>query len=222
MDQNDSRNNNYYLEQAKKQQQNKTVSIPVLIVSIVLTALIAFQMAFMVLNTEHTLELDKTKERVDKFGVLLEALEFFDENYVYEIDEKTLIEHMLYAFGGQDIYSAYYTAEEFKEMTSASQGEASGVGIYIAGTMTTMEVTYVIKDSPAEKAGLKMGDKIIAINGQKVSDIGYNQAAYLLMGQTGSTVVITVLRNGEKLDIPVVRGNYTPETVIFSAKCCAV
>ena len=172
MNQNDSRNNNYYLEQAWKPQQKKTVSIPVLIVAIVLTALIAFQMAFVVLNIEHTLELNKTKERVRNFSVLLEALEFFDENCVYEIDEKTLIQYMLYAFGSQDTYSMYYTPEEFNEMISSSRGEASGIGIYITGTATTIEVTYVITDSPAEKAGMKMGDKIIAVNNQKVSEIG--------------------------------------------------
>lgn len=216
MNQNDSRNNNYYLEQAWKPQQKKTVSIPVLIVSIVLTALIAFQMAFVVLNIEHTLELNKTKERVRNFGVLLEALEFFDENYVYEIDEKTLIEHMLYAFGGQDMYSTYYTPEEFNEMISSSQGEASGIGVYITGTATTMEVTYVITDSPAQKAGMKMGDKIIAVDGQKVSEVGYNQTMNLIVGQLGTTVVITVSRNGEIIDLPVVRGNYVSETVIFS------
>jgi carboxyl-terminal processing protease len=123
---------------------------------------------------------------------------------------------MLFAFGGQDMYSTYYTYEEFEELIASSQGEAKGIGVYITGTNTAMTVTYVMKDSPAQKAGILAGDEIVEVDGQKVADIGYNEATNLVIGENGTAVVLTVNRNGQNIDISVIRGDYTPETVLYN------
>lgn len=194
----------------------RKVSLALTIVLVIFTALITFQTTYVVLSIRHTFELNKTKNQVGKFSVLLEALDFFDQNYIYDIDEDLLIDHMLFAFGGQDMYSTYYTYEEFEELIASSQGEAKGIGVYITGTNTAMTVTYVMKDSPAQKAGILAGDEIVAVDGQKVADIGYNEATNLVVGENGTAVVLTVKRNGQNIDISVIRGDYTPETVLYN------
>lgn len=193
-----------------------SVSIPTLILLLVLTALITFQTTYVVLNVKHTLEITKTKAQMGEFGVLLEAYEIFGENCIYDLDGKTLSELMLSAFRAQDQYSSYYTAEEFAEMLSSSQGEAKGIGIYISGTGTTMVVNYVMENSPAASAGVKAGDEVLAIDGHLISEIGYTAATDLVLGKEGTNVVLTILRNGEKKDITVTRGKYTPQTVLYS------
>lgn len=193
-----------------------TVSIPMMIVLLLFTALLTFQTTFVVLKINHTLEMTKMKTALGKFSVLLEAYELFGDEYVYNIDADALIDEMLSAFNSQDRYSAYYNFEEYKEMINSSQGSAKGIGVYIAGTETTITVTYVMPGSPAERAGLKAGDSIVAVDGQKVADVGYDKAADLVSGENGTTVMLTILRGGDEMNIGVVRGDYTAYTVIHS------
>lgn len=216
MNRNEDTNMNQGINAQTKPKEPRKVSLALTIVLVIFTALITFQTTYVVLSIRHTFELNKTKNQVGKFSVLLEALDFFDQNYIYDIDEDLLIDHMLFAFGGQDMYSTYYTYEEFEELIASSQGEAKGIGVYITGTNTAMTVTYVMKDSPAQKAGMLAGDEIVAVDGQKVADIGYNEATNLVIGENGTAVVLTVNRNGQNIDISVIRGDYTPETVLYN------
>ncbi len=222
MNQNENKNENsalggdVYVPTQKAQKQPHTVSVPMTIVLVLLAMLITFQTTYVVLTVKHTLELTKTKSTVGNFSVLMEAMGYYDENYLYEIDEDTLIDHMLSAFGGQDKYSTYYTREEFMEMIASGNGNAKGVGVYVSGTTTSMVITYVMSDSPAETAGLRVNDEVLAIDGAYVSQIGYTEAVARVAGEAGTNVVLTVLRDGKEMDITVTRGEYTPETVIYS------
>ena len=171
---------------AVKKKKPITVSLPVMIVSVLLAALITFQTTFVVLNIKHTLELTKTKAAINKFQVLLEAYEIFGDKFIYDIDIDELINKMLDSFGAQDKYSSYYTYEEYLQMLLESKGNSQGIGVYITGSATTMMVTFVMPNSPAEAAGLLAGDEIIAIDGNKVADVGYNTAVDLVVGKSGT------------------------------------
>ncbi len=222
MNQNENKNENstpeggVYTAPVKVQKQPRTVSVPMTIVLILLAMLITFQTTYVVLTVKHTLEQTKTKATVGKFQVLMEALGYYDENYLYEIDEDTLIDHMLAVFNGQDKYSTYYTREEFAEMIASGNGNAKGVGVYVTGTTTSMTITHVMKGSPAEQAGILKNDKVIAVDGAYISDIGYTEAVARVAGEDGTSVVLTVLRDGKEMQFSVTRGDYTPETVLYS------
>ena len=70
-----------------------------------------------------------------------------------------------------------------------------------------------MKDGPASKADLKAGDIIVAIDGQDVLTLGYEVAVDMVKGEIGSSADFTVLRGEETLNVTVIRGNYTAETV---------
>jgi carboxyl-terminal processing protease len=70
--------------------------------------------------------------------------------------------------------------------------------------------------SPAETAGVKAGDKITAVNGVLVSEVGYNAAVNMVAGENGTPVTLKVERDGTEQDITVIRGDYTAYTVIHS------
>ena len=194
----------------------RTVSLPFAILLILLTALLTFQTTFVVLSIKHKLELTKAKVAIGKFQLLAEAYEVFGDEYIYDIDVEQLVDDMLHAFNAQDKYSAYYTFEEYLQMVAGSNGSAKGIGIYISGTESTIIVTYVMPGAPAETAGIKAGDEIIAVNGILVKDVGYNAAVNMVSGENGTQVTLKILRDGQEMEINVTRGNYTPYTVIHS------
>ena len=199
-----------------QKKKERTVSLPIVILLVLLTALLTFQTTFVTLSIKHNLELTKTKAAINKFQVLAEAYELFGEEYIYNIDIDTLVDDMLHAFNAQDKYSAYYSLEEYLAMLAGSQGSAKGIGVYVSGTETSIVVTYVMPGSPAETAGVKAGDKITAVNGVLVSEVGYNAAVNMVAGENGTPVTLTVERDGTEQDITVIRGDYTAYTVIHS------
>lgn len=194
----------------------RTVSLPFAILLILLTALLTFQTTFVALSIKHKLELTEAKAAIGKFQLLAEAYELFGDEYIYDIDVEQLVDDMLHAFNAQDKYSAYYTLEEYLQMMAGSRGSAKGIGVYVSGTETSIVVTYVMPGAPAETAGIKAGDEIIAVNGMLVKDVGYNAAVNMVAGENGTQVMLKVLRGGQEMEIAVTRGDYTPYTVIHS------
>ena len=193
-----------------------TVSLPFAILLILLTALLTFQTTFVTLSIKHKLELAEAKTAIGKFQLLAEAYELFGDEYIYDIDIETLVNDMLHAFNAQDKYSAYYTLEEYLQMAAGSRGSAKGIGVYISGTETSITVTYVMPGAPAETAGIKAGDEIVAVNGISVKEVGYNAAVNMVSGENGTQVMLTIIRDGKEMEIAVIRGNYIPYTVIHS------
>jgi len=199
-----------------KKKKERTVSLPLTILLVLLTALLTFQTTFVTLSIKHNLELTKAKAAINKFQILAEAYELFGDEYIYNIDIDTLVDDMLHAFNAQDKYSAYYSLEEYLAMVAGSQGSAKGIGVYVSGTEDSFTVSYVMPGSPAEKAGVLAGDKVIAVGGVSVAEVGYNAAVNMVAGQNGTPVTLKIVRDGAEMDITVIRGDYTPYTVIHS------
>lgn len=194
----------------------RTVSLPFAILLILLAALLTFQTTFVAMSIKHKLELTEAKAAIGKFQLLAEAYELFGDEYIYDIDIEKLVDDMLHAFGGQDKYSTYYTLEEYLQMMAGSRGSAKGIGVYVSGTETTITVTYVMPGAPAETAGIKAGDEILAVNDVYVKDVGYEAAVNMVSGENGTQVKLKILRGGQEMEISVTRGDYTPYTVIHS------
>lgn len=109
-------------------------------------------------------------------------------------------------------YTRYETAEEAKEFTqSALEGTYTGVGIQSIYQPDQLEVEIVFRGSPAESAGVKVHDRIIAVDGDAVK--GHTQAEIngKIRGQAGTSVTLTILRENEAspLVITIPRGVIT-------------
>jgi len=119
------------------------------------------------------------------------------KNYVKEVTDKELIQGAINGMlQSLDPHSSFLTEEMFKELQVETKGEFGGLGIEITLDSGVLTVVSPIEDTPAFKAGIKPGDKIIKINGESTKNITLLKAVKLMRGPKGSKVTITVMREG--------------------------
>jgi len=110
---------------------------------------------------------------------------------------------------GLDPYSSYLTADQVKDYQAKKQNTMAGIGAEFSQVSSYLYVISVVKDSPADKAGLKAGDVIEYIENKATRDISLYDARQMIMGEAGSGVKLRVLRAGAKPQtITVSRGSY--------------
>ena len=109
-----------------------------------------------------------------------------------------------------DPYSEFFDPTDLKNFESSLEGEFSGVGIEISVKDKVLTVIAPLSGTPAEKAGIKSGDKILKIDGESTEGITLSEAAMKIRGEIGTTVTLTVQhKDGKQEDIPIVRGKIT-------------
>lgn len=119
-----------------------------------------------------------------------------------------------------DRYTQFFTPEEFRAFNDALDPEKiSGIGVMIAADEAsgTVHVTYVVPGTPAERAGLRVGDMLLAIDGTSVKGMTVDNASRLLRGRSGTLVAVNVQRQGEPQAIAfsIKREEVQPPTVVF-------
>lgn len=137
-----------------------------------------------------------------------EVFSTIKKNYVDDVNSKELIRSALKGMvNSLDPHSAYLTPEAYKEFQTETKGEFGGIGIQIGIKDGTLTVIAPIEDTPAFKAGIKAGDKIIKIDGQSTKDMNINDAVSKMRGSKGKPVTLTIQREGwkESKDITIVR-----------------
>ena len=119
-------------------------------------------------------------------------------NYVDDIDldafTKMSINNMLLEL---DPYTTYMEKEEKDGIEMLTKGKYGGVGIQIGLREKQLTVISPMDQSPAKRAGILSGDKIIKIDGQETADFNIDDAAKLIRGKKGTEVVLSIQRYGE-------------------------
>lgn len=109
----------------------------------------------------------------------------------------TLLEFTSAAAGGLDHYSAFLTPDQLRDIYSQIEGNFVGLGVELKADHGALLIVHVIPRSPAEKAGIHDGDRIIAVDGQATQSLSTDEAASLLTGTEGSTCRVTVVSPGQ-------------------------
>jgi len=154
-------------------------------------------------------------EIIQRYHRLDEVRQSLLRDYYQELDEDELVLGAIRGMTGSigDPYTFYYTPDEMKRSNENSAGMYHGIGTLLQNTAEgRIQVIRVYPDSPAEAAGVRVGDEIVAVDGAAVSGAdgrSYNEAVSLMRGGDGTRVILTVLRDGARLDIPVIRGDVT-------------
>lgn len=114
------------------------------------------------------------------------------------------IEGLAEAYG--DPYTVYLPPEEAKMFQDDISGNFEGVGMEVGiGQNDTLTVIAPLKNTPAERAGMRAGDEILMINGTPTDGMSTDAAVKLIRGPKGTEVAFKVMRAGELIDIRVVR-----------------
>jgi carboxyl-terminal processing protease len=132
-----------------------------------------------------------------------------------------------------DPYTVFFDPEEAGQFESQIEGNFSGVGMELGIKNDTITVIAALKNTPAEKAGMKSGDKIIQISddsGKKsTANMPVEEAVKLIRGEKGTRVTLTVVREGiadpfdvsmirDTINLPTLDSSYDRNTGIFTIK----
>lgn len=140
------------------------------------------------------------------------------EHYINGIDSEVLADALADGFveGLGDPYAQYFTKSEYKEYLSKITGKYEGIGLTVSWVENEgLLVTSVSKGSPAETAGVEVGDVIIEVEGESTVTLGYDETLLRMNGEVGTLVSFTVKRNGIKQDFEVLRQAFDQITVNY-------
>ncbi len=149
-------------------------------------------------------------ESEEALALFEQVFRFVERNYVDEMDADAMVEGALRGLfeSLEDPHSAYLSVEEMRGLTDTTSGEFGGVGMYISkpinevGEPAYIEIVSPIEDTPAFRAGLRAGDRIVSVADVPTDDLSVDEAVDLLRGRPGTTVRVMILR-GENLRFPV-------------------
>ncbi len=120
-----------------------------------------------------------------------------------------------------DPYTRFLAPQEFKILTSQTSGELSGVGLLLAIDRYTNHLVVVksLKNSPAIKAGIKTGDRILRIDGKPTTLMSFEQASQEIRGEVGTEVSLQILRQGEEVfEVTLTRVEMEVPSVSYTLK----
>jgi carboxyl-terminal processing protease len=126
-----------------------------------------------------------------------DVIEIVEKTYVDEVDPKELIEKAINGMvTSLDPHSSLLLPDALKDLQIDTQGEFTGIGIRIAMKDGYVTVISPIVDTPAYRAGIEAGDKIVKVDGEAATDL--RQAVKMIRGPKGTQVVVTIIREGIK------------------------
>jgi Peptidase family S41./PDZ domain (Also known as DHR or GLGF). len=181
----------------------KKIIIIAIIVTVIATPVVSFASVIYDINTFDSI------------------MQFILSSTVRDVTEEQLIKGALKGmFQAVDPYSEYFTKEELKEFNEETSGQYSGVGIIISESDGYIVVTSVMNGGPADKAGIKKGDRIVSVDGTNVAGMRRDKVSDLLRGDEGTTVRVGIMREGSDgvTLVDIIRGQIKLNPIIYSVK----
>ena len=132
-----------------------------------------------------------------------DVIEMIEKNYVDPVDTEKLVQEAIQGMvSSLDPHSLLLPPEEFEDLQIDTKGKFTGIGISISIRDGFVTVVSPIEGTPAYRAGIKAGDKIIKVDGKPVKDL--REAVKMMRGPKGTKVEVSIVRKG------------TPEPIVFN------
>lgn len=194
-------NNNQQLNKSKRKRHIRET---LFIICMLVCLTIGFASGYVAKKVDPSVSNNKNKE-----SVINEVYETLEENWFNpngeEIDiQGKNISAMVASLG--DKHSSYFTFEEAKEFNQSVDGNYVGIGVVQRVVSEGTMVIEIFKDSPAQIAGLKVGDIITGVDGKSVAGKNASEISDLIKGQANTAVKLQILRNGKTQEVAVTRG----------------
>ncbi len=151
----------------------------------------------------------------EKFASALKAIE---AHYVDPTDDEQLTDAAIRAMIKElDPHSQYMSRKEAEAMSQAMSGNYAGIGIQYLMQNDSLFITQIVPEGPAEKAGLRAGDRIIAIDGQKLAGNGLSNLDIMkkIRGEKGQNISLTLVRRSSPnpLTVALTRGTIPDKAI---------
>ncbi len=131
--------------------------------------------------------------------LLAEVMDRVKSDYFEPIDDAALLESAIRGMVADlDAHSQYLDEDEYLDIRISTTGSYSGVGLEVSTDDDMIRVVAPIDDTPAQRAGIRAGDIITAIDGVSVANEGLHETIKRMRGRAGSKVTITVVRVDEE------------------------
>jgi len=171
------------------------------------------------------LELNRelTKNDNVEFEMFWEVWDKIKEKYAKadSIDEMDMfygaVQGLVFSLG--DPYSMFFPPKSAQEFADSLTGEFEGIGAEIGVKKGQLMVVSPLPESPAEKAGLRPGDKILAIDEEDTYGMDTNMAVLKIRGEDGTDVILKIARGDNEIkDITITRGKINIPSILFEMK----
>lgn len=192
------------------------------VVALFLTAVLAGSALFtagFTLGLQQSLTPGAGESEQELFAPFWEAYRTVTSQYVGSYDPKDLVEGAIQGMFGalDDPYSSYMTSDEYRRSLEGIEGSFEGIGATMSasradgsgctmfGNGCELVVEAVLSGSPAEKAGLRVGDRLTAVDGRSVAGSTLDQVVEWVRGRSGTQVRLSLLRDGAPTELTVTR-----------------
>jgi carboxyl-terminal processing protease len=151
------------------------------------------------------------------YKLLADTVDQVDRNYVKEVHRRELIEAAIRGVLGKlDPYSAYISPEELERFRTSVESEFGGLGIQLSADEGDLRVISPMYGTPAYRAGIIAGDRIIEIDGKSADNLTLDEAIARMKGPENSKITLTVIHPGRSKPekITLTRERIHVETVL--------
>lgn len=145
----------------------------------------------------------RSRAKTDRYKTLdtfAQALAYIQSSYVKRVDERRLLYGAIKGMINElDPHSAFFSPRRYRALRQDTDGEFAGVGIGLRHRLGAPVVNTVVSNSPAARAGIRVGDRLLEIDGARTSRSGKRTKrgwSALLRGRVGSRVRLQVIRAG--------------------------
>lgn len=148
---------------------------------------------------------------------IAQAYALIQDNYLEDVEDKQLIEGAIEGMLAtlEDPHTSYLNLEAMEEFNEQIESSFQGIGAEVSLVNDIVTIVSPIKDSPAEKAGLRPNDQVLSVDGESLEGLNLNEAVAKIRGEKGSEVTLEILRASatEPFEIIIVRDEIPVETV---------
>jgi len=156
------------------------------------------------------------EETYEGLKLFTDIISLVEDNYVDSVDTKELIHSAIQGMiRSLDPHSSFMPPEAFEELQIDTHGEFGGIGIVITMKKGILTVVSPIEGTPAYRKGIQAGDRIVKVDGESTQDMEMWEAVKKMRGKKGTSVIITIARDGEEkpFDVEIIRDIIPIESV---------
>lgn len=172
-----------------------------------------------ILAVSSVLLFSSAQERYTELQNFSKVLNLIQQYYVEEVDTKKLIQGAIKGMLKElDPHTSFMAADVFKEFETETSGEFGGLGIEMSIQNGVLTIISPIEDTPAWIAGVKPGDKVIAIDKKSTKGLSLVEASQFIRGKNGTKVVLKIVRESSPnpIDITITRGQVKIKSVKYT------